>query len=110
MLVIEMPEDFFLSEDQAERIREQVRQTRERGETLVVPHGARVYETGENATSAKIERLLSLHDLTPEERGFVRAALSPESGKDFWAVLADYLEERDNPSAARFRKRTIEVE
>jgi hypothetical protein len=57
------------------------------------------------ALTAQIDRLIGLQLLTEDERAFVRAALQPGQGRDFFLVLADYLEEQGRQAASeRFRQ------
>jgi hypothetical protein len=61
-------------------------------------------------TQGQFDRLLAILSLTPEERGFVRAALTKDAGKDLFLVLADYLEDRGQlKPAKRFRQQGEKV-
>lgn len=73
---------------------------------LIAPPGCRFRPAGESSAQAQMERLLGLLALGEEERAFVGAALgkAEDRGEGFWGVLADYLEEKGDPSAPRYRR------
>lgn len=105
--LISVPAELWEDEEAREQIYESfVRAIRE-GQQLVVPEGITIRPINETRASAQMDRLLALLALTPEERGFVQAALTlPGEGSErrtFFAVLADYLEEKQDPASARFR-------
>jgi hypothetical protein len=52
----------------------------------------------------RLDRLMKLLALSEVERNFVRDALASDADQGLFGILADYLEDRRNPDAARFRR------
>lgn len=65
---------------------------------------APLFPASAGTPAAQMERLLMLLGLAEQERAFVRAALEPDATPGLWSVLADYLEEKGEPAAPRFRR------
>lgn len=87
------------------RLREQVQEALN-GSTeriIVLGDGMELRPVWAAPAEIQMDRLLNLLDLTEQERAFVRESLEPDCDRSLFAVLADYLEEKNNSSAGRFR-------
>jgi hypothetical protein len=98
--VLQVGEGVFFEEGDIDAIYQDFTNFMEFGALFISPPGCSLLKLDASCAESQMERLLKLLSLTDEERDFVRAALSREVNRDFFLVLADYLEEKSKQESS----------